>query len=71
MYVLECPTVYALTSVLFWCLFPELLGNGDNKHQNNTRVCALTIHHESTYILGLAYVLLMTSKSFADDVTIT
>ena len=71
MNVLECPTVYALASLLFRCLFPELRSNGENKHQNNTRVSAQTIHHESTYILGLAYVLLMTSKSFADDVTTT
>ena len=40
MYVLSWRTVYALTRVLFWCLFPELLCNSENKHQNNTRVSA-------------------------------
>ena len=28
-------TVYALTRVLFWCLFPELWSNDRNKYQNN------------------------------------
>ena len=40
MYVLPWRTVYALTRVLFWCLFPSLLRNSGNKHQNNTRVSA-------------------------------
>ena len=34
MYTLAWRTVYALTRVLFWCLFPSLLGNSGNKHQN-------------------------------------
>ena len=51
MYVLEWRTVSALTRVLFWCLFPELRSNEGNKHQNNTRVSAETVHHESTYII--------------------
>ena len=96
MYVLEWQTVYALTRGLFWCLFPELRSNEGNKHQNNTRVSALTVCHESTYILFLTrhnepinddknedlhtpspwltcsvHVLLMTSQSSADDVTMT
>ena len=33
--VLVWPTVYVLTRVLFWCLFPELRSNEENKHQNN------------------------------------
>ena len=39
MYVLSWRTVYALTSyrVLFWCLFPSLLRNSGNKHQNINR----------------------------------
>ena len=37
-YVLAWWTVYALTWVLFWCLFTELRSNEVNKHQNNTRV---------------------------------
>ena len=32
-YVLSWWTVYALTWVLFWCLFPLLLCNSENKHQ--------------------------------------
>ena len=35
MYVLLWRSVYALTRVLFWCLFPSLLRNSGNKHQNN------------------------------------
>ena len=38
MYVLLWRTVYALTRVLFWCLFPSLLRNSGNKHQNNPLV---------------------------------
>ena len=44
-------TVYALTPVLFWCLFPSLLRNSGNKHQNNPHVCASTFSHASTYII--------------------
>ena len=40
MYVLLWRTVYALTRVLFWCLFPSLLRNSGNKHQNNPLVSA-------------------------------
>ena len=36
MYILSWRTVSALTQVLFWCLFPSLLCNLGNKHQNNT-----------------------------------
>ena len=35
MYVLSWRTVYKLTRVLFWCLFPSLLRSSGNKHQNN------------------------------------
>ena len=41
----------ALTRGLFWCLFPELRSNEGNKYQNNTRVSAETVRHESTYII--------------------
>ena len=51
MYVLLWQTVYALTRVLFWCLFPSLLRNSGNKHQNNPLVSAETIRHSSTYII--------------------
>ena len=51
MYVLEWRIVSALTSGLFWCLFPELRSNEGNKYQNNTRVRAETVRHESTYII--------------------
>ena len=43
MYVLLWLTVYALTRVLFWCLFPSLQRNSGNKHQNNPLVSALTV----------------------------
>ena len=39
-YVLLWQTVYALTRVLFWCLFPSLLRNSGNNHQNNPLVSA-------------------------------
>ena len=82
---------------LFWWLFPELRSNEGNKYQNNTRVSAETVRHESTYIILFltrhnesindykneelytsspclirsVFVLLMTSQSTADDVTMT
>ena len=40
MYVLLWRTVYALTRVLFCCLFPSLLRNSGNKHQNDHLVSA-------------------------------
>ena len=51
MHVLAWRTVYALTRVLFWCLFPELRSNEGNKHENNTRVSASAVRHKSTYII--------------------
>ena len=51
MYVLSWRTISALTRVLFWCLFPSLLHNSGNKHQNNPLVSAETVRHESTYII--------------------
>ena len=51
MYVLSWRTISALTRVLFWYLFPSLLRNSGNKHQNNPLVSAETIHHSSTYII--------------------
>ena len=63
MYALEWRTVSTLTRGLFWCLFPELQSNSGNKHQNNTRVRAETVRHESTYILFLT----RHSKSVNDD----
>ena len=51
MYVQLWRTVYALTRVLFWCLFPSLLRNSGNKHQNNPLVSAQTVRHASTYII--------------------
>ena len=50
MYALEWRIVSALTKGLFWCLFPELRSNEGNKYQNNTRVTAETVRHESAYI---------------------
>ena len=51
MYVLSWRPVSALTHVLFWCLFPSLLLNSGNKHQNNALVSAETVRHSSTYII--------------------
>ena len=51
MYVLLWRTVYALTRVLFWCLFPSLLRNSGNEHQDNPLVSALTVRHASAYII--------------------
>ena len=51
MYVLSWRTVSALTRALIWCLFPALLCNSGNKHQNNPLVSAETVRHESTYII--------------------
>ena len=45
MYVLLWQTVYELSWVLFWCLFPSLLRNSGNKHQNNTLVSLLNRNH--------------------------
>ena len=51
MYVLSWSTVSALTLVLFWSLFPSLLRNSGNKHQNNPLVSAEKVRHASTYII--------------------
>ena len=37
----------------FWCLFPELLSNEGNKHQNETQVSAETVRHESRCIISI------------------
>ena len=51
MYVLEWRTVSVLTGALLWYLFPLLLRNSGNKHQNNPLVNAETVRHSSTYII--------------------
>ena len=50
MYILLWWAVYAITQLLFWCLFPSLRNSG-NKHQNNPLVNAYTVCHLSTYII--------------------
>ena len=51
MYVLSWKNVDALTWVLlFWCLFPSLLCNLGNKHQNNILVSASMVCPSTTYI---------------------
>ena len=57
MYVLSWRTVAALIRVLFLCLFPSLLHNSGNKHNNNPLVSAETVRHLSTYII--IYVLII------------
>ena len=72
MYVLSWQTVSALTRVLFWCLFPPLLRNSGNKHQNNPLISTETVHHWSTYLplavtyVTLAPILSMRSERFLD-----
>ena len=51
MYILSWQTVYALTLVLFWRLFPSLLRNLGNKHQNNPLVSAESVRHSNTCII--------------------
>ena len=65
MYVLSWRTVSALTRVLFWCLFPSLLRNSGNKHQNNPLLSAETVRHSSTYIILYAYAHKWTELSFS------
>ena len=48
-------TVSALTRVLFWYVFPSLLRNSGNKHQNNPLVSAETIRHSGSYIILSIY----------------
>ena len=47
--------------MLFWYLFPSLLRNSGNKHQNNTLVSAETVRHSSTYII-LYYISMFSVK---------
>ena len=52
MYVLSWGTVSALTRGLVWYLFPSLLRNSGNKHQNNPLVSTETVRrHSITYII--------------------
>ena len=64
MYVLERPTVSTPMRGLFWCLFPKLRSNEANKQQNNSRVSAETVSHESIYIILL---LARHNESINDD----
>ena len=54
MHELSWRTVSVLTWVLFWSLFPSLLCNAGNKHQNNPLVSAETVRHSSTCILYIS-----------------
>ena len=63
MYVLLCQIVSAFTWVWFWCLFPLLLRNSGNKHQNNPLMSAETVRHSCTYIILNVYILVMMSQS--------
>ena len=51
MYVLLWQPVYVLTRVLFWCVFPLLLCNSGNKHQNNPHMSAYTIYYSCAIII--------------------
>ena len=44
-------TVHETQRGSFWCLFPTLRSIKGNKHQNNTRVSTVTVHHKSKYII--------------------
>ena len=65
MYALSWQTLYALTWVLFQCLFPSLLHSSGNKHQNNPLFRAETIFHSSTYIIF--YTLTDISRPWANN----
>ena len=43
-------------SSVIWYLFPSLLRNSGNKHQNNPLVSAETVRHSSTYIILYIFV---------------
>ena len=43
----------ALSRGLFLCLFAKLRSNEGNKHQNNHRVSAQTVLHDSTFIMEI------------------
>ena len=65
MYVISWRAVSALTRVLTWYLFPSLLCNSENKHQNNPLVSAETICHSSTYIIiYLSFIYMITRLFF-------
>ena len=55
MYVLSWRNVSVLTRVLFWCLFPSLLRNSGNKHQNNPLVSAETVRHSSYTLFSISF----------------
>ena len=55
MYVLSSRTVSALARVLFLCLFPSLLCNSGNKHNNNPLVSVEIVRPLSTYIILYDY----------------
>ena len=61
MYVLLWRTVSVLTWVLFWYLFPSLLCNSGNKHQNSPLVSAETVRHLSTCIILYIFKFLATN----------
>ena len=53
-YGLEWGTAYVLTRGLFWCLFPELRNNKENKHQNNTQMSTQIVCHKCvTYTIKI------------------
>ena len=64
MYVLSWRTVSALTRVLLWYLFPSLLRNSGNKHQNNPLVSTETIRHSSSYIILYLFYMEMESHKY-------
>ena len=51
MYVLLWQTVSVPTWVLFWHLFPSVLRNSGNKHQNDPLMGTETVCHSSTYVV--------------------
>ena len=51
MYGLEWETVLCAHKRVILCLFAELQTNEGNKHQNNPKRSALTVCHDSTYII--------------------
>ena len=51
LYILSWQTVSALTRLFFWCLFPGLRSSERNDYQDNNRVSAETVSHDSTYFI--------------------
>ena len=57
MYALPRRTVYALTRRLVWCLFPSLVVNSGNPHQNKPVLSSWKVPHSSPYMILYSFLL--------------